>query len=57
MDARLNPLHWHRCCSCEEEVICCCADKAQPVLCFACNNLEERLRALLGERTELEKVG
>jgi hypothetical protein len=62
---KVNALHWHRCYSCEDMLVCCCADRRQfdrvtgkerRVYCFGCEQLQKMLAADLDSRVTLEKV-
>ena len=64
MDLRLNPLlieeflrlHFHSCHACQQVLVCCCDNKDGQVFCFACQDLQERLKKILGETASLEWV-
>jgi hypothetical protein len=59
-------LHWHRCYSCEDMLVCACGDRRQRdretgkerrIYCFGCWQLQEALAvAELDKQVTLEKV-
>lgn len=63
---KVNDLHWHRCYSCEDMLVCACADRRQfdrntakerKIYCFGCENLQLMLIATSdAAAVSLEKV-
>lgn len=60
-----HKLHWHRCYSCEDMLVCSCADRRQfdratgkerRIYCFGCAELNKALKEAFGDTPELEKV-
>lgn len=53
----VNDLHWHRCYSCEDMLVCACDDRRQfdrqtgkerRIYCFGCKELNEAMRMAFG---------
>lgn len=50
-------LHYHLCATCPNEMVCCCADKSQEVLCDECKDWEKALREAYGDVTLESRSG